>query len=249
MNIELMTMAKLTMTAKYMVKAGSFDSGLMPNENIEKIIFRFTAHGDGETYPAIEVDSREKWLKILQERGAEDFKLILADELDDYSQLTVFNKVPCVMLCFGKDYVSAWNRMWTINPSNNKWVVFMVESIIENPPKEKPRFGDVSQDMATLFPRLRALAQKLELSEFSFAFNAALKSLQADFVRGDQMAPAHQRLLQAATDAYVFGGQGSWNDKGRAAAEAKGLTAEYEALTKDLYRGIALSLMYVVNEW
>ncbi len=249
MNVELMTMAKLTMTAKFMLRTGSSDSGLMPNENIERMIFRFAAHDDGKTYPAVEVDSREEWLRILRERGAEDFKLILTDEIDDYSQLTVFNKIPCVILCFGQDYVSGWNRVWTINPVNNKWVVILVETIIENPPKDKPRFGDVSQDMATLLPRLRTLAQKLELSEFSFAFNAALKSLQADFVRGDQMTPAHQRLLQAATDAYVFGGQGSWNDKGRAAAKEKGLTAEYEALTKDLYRGIALSLMYVVNEW
>lgn len=249
MNMELMTMAQLTLTAKYMIRTGDFDRDIKLNENIEKVIFRFAAHGDGAAIPAIEVDSREDWLKILQERGAEDVKLIIPDEIDDYGKLIVFNKVPCVMLFFGRDYVSSWNRIWTINPANNKWIVLLVESIIENPPKEKPHFSDVSQDMATLLQRLRALAQKLELSEFSFAFNAALKSLQADFVRGDEMAPANRRLMQAAADAYVFGGQGSWNDKGQAAAAAKGLTAEYEALTKDLYRGITLSMMYAVNEW
>ena len=159
-----MTMAKLTMTAKFMLRTGSSDSGLMPNENIERMIFRFAAHDDGKTYPAVEVDSREEWLRILRERGAEDFKLILTDEIDDYSQLTVFNKIPCVILCFGQDYVSGWNRVWTINPVNNKWVVILVETIIENPPKDKPRFGDVSQDMATLLPSFRTLFSSVTLT-------------------------------------------------------------------------------------
>ncbi len=247
MNIELMTMAQLTLSAKYMIRTGDFDRVLRLNENIEKIIFRFAARG--EACPAAEVDSCEEWLRLLHERGAQDVKFITPDETDDYDKLTFFNRVPCTMLCFGRDYVSGWNRIWTVNPDNNRWIVIMVEDIIPNPPQEKPRFGDVSEDMATLLRRLRALAQKLEVSEFSFAFNAALKSLQADFVQGDEMAPANRRLMQAAADAYVFGGQGSWNDKGRAAAASKGLTAEYEALTKDLYRGIALSMMFAVNEW
>lgn len=246
MNIEIMTMAQLTLSAKYMIRTGDFDNSIRLNDNIEKIIFRFASHG--ETYPSAEVDSCEEWLRMLHERGAEDFKLIVTDETDDYGKLIVFNRLPCSILCFGRDYVSSWNRVWTVN-SDNKWVVLMVEDIIENPPQEKPRFGDVSQDMATLLHRLRALAQKLELSEFAFAFNAAIKSLQADFVRGDEMKPANRRLMKAAADAYVFGGQGSWNDKGQAAAATKGLTADYESLTKDLYRGIALSIMYAVNEW
>lgn len=250
MNGELINMIQLTLTAKYYINTGEFEKSLTKSEQVEGYDFHFVAQDFGTKAPAAQVLSCEEWVAMLKERGARDCKFIMADEVDDFARLARPNGLQCCMICFYDGGVTSWNKRWLYNPATRKWHVQLVEIVCEGAPDEKPQFGDVSQDMATLLGRLRVLAQKLELSEFSFRFHAAQKSLQANFVNADKMLqPAHRRLLSAAIDAYVFDGEHSWLEKGREAAENKGMTAEYDELTKALYRGIALSCMYAANEW
>ncbi len=246
MNIELLDMSRLTLLAKNYIRNGQFASSLANSSSVDKRLFRFAPERVGEVPYATE--SCEEWLEELKRRGATDFKLIMPDELDSFEKLDRVNGIPCCMIAFFEDRATSWNKLWSLNPTNGKWDVQMVEIPIAGM-QEKPVFQDVSEGMATLLERIRALAQKLRLSEFSFRFAAALKALQADFVAADIIEPANRRLLQSATEAYVFGGRGSWTDTAKSAAAEKGLSQEYESLTKDLYRGIALSIMYAVNEW
>ena len=246
MNVELLSMAQLGVAARYFARTGVQPDGLPQDERIGQMLFRFAPRGER---PETVVSGREAWLQALAERGMEDMLLLMQDSVEDIGALAQFNRLPCVLLCFYADGVTRWNRLWSYQPETGKWVVILQESPIDRPPEEKPRFSDVSQDMATLLAQIRALAQKRECSRFAFAFGAALKSLQADFVRGGEMPTVNRRLMKAATDAYVFGGEGSWNDVGQKAAQAKGMTEEYERLTQALFRGIALCMMYAVNEW
>lgn len=249
MNGELMNMIQLTLSAKYYIRKGENNEALTNNSSISKMSFSFAQLDFGSNAPAAEVESKEEWLKKLAERGAEDIKLIVVDKVDDFDKLVFTNAMPCFMLCFYDGGVTSWNKKWTFNSETGTWEVLYTENICRNAPPGKPEFEDVSQPMVTLLERIRALAQKLGLGEFSMQFAAALGSLQANFMGGDMMAPANRRLLQAAIQAYVFGSDGSWNDKAKFAAAGKGLAEEYQNLTNDLYKGIALSCMYAVNEW
>lgn len=250
MNGELINMIQLTLTAKHYVRTGEFEKSLTQSEQIEGYDFRFAAQDFGQKAPAFQANSCEEWLTALKERGADDFKFIMNDEPDDLERLSHPNGVQCCIICFYDGGASTWNKRWLYNPATQKWHVQLVESMINGAPEGKPQFSDVSQDMVTLLERLRALAQKLELSDFSFQFHVAQKSLQADFVSANKMMqPAHRRLLTAAIDAYVFDGENSWLQTGKAAAEKKALTEQYDDLTRALYRGIALSCMYAANEW
>lgn len=248
MNGELMNMAQLTLAAEHYLKTGSFPRQLTESKQITGYEFQFAPLGEEEAKATADC---EEWARELKARGVSTVKLLIGDEVDDFRKLALPNALPCVIFCFHEDdSVTAWSRLWQLNPFNGTWFVRYEEKVIENAPSERPRFGDVSQDMVRVLERIRALAQKLELSDFAFQFRIAQKSLQANFV-GDKglMEPAHRRLLQAATEAFVFTpDENGWQEKGRAAAEQKGLLEEYQSLTKELYRGIALSIMYAVNE-
>ena len=250
MNGELMNMMQMTLMAKHYIRTGEVEESLANNSIIGDMHFTFAEQDFGEKAPSAEIDTKEEWLKTLVERGAEDVKLLVVDELDNFDRLALVNGMPCCMLCFYTGGVTSWNKRWSFDEDTQKWNVHFVETVCHNTPPEKPKFYDITPQFVTLLEKIRGLAQKLGLGEFAFKFSAALGSLQADFVHGDaSMTPAHHRLLSAAIQAYVFGEKGSWNDKAKFAAAGKGLSEEYESLTKDLYRGIALACMYAVNEW
>ena len=245
MNIELLDMTRLTLLAKAFIQKSQVVPALAESSNVSRRLFRFASQGEGNAFAT---ESWKEWLEELSRRGAEDFKLIMHEELDTFEKLDRVNGIPCCIICFYHDRATSWNKLWSYDPVLNKWDVQLVEIPVAQM-YAKPVFKDVSVSMATLLERIRALAQKLKLSEFSFSFASALKALQADLVSADIIAPVNRRLLQAATEAYVFGGKGSWTDTAKSAAEAKGLSDEYETLTRELYRGIALSIMFAVNEW
>ena len=246
MNIELLDMSRMTILAKYYIRNGQVAFRLTESADIDARIFRFAPLREGET-PTV-VRTCEDWLKELSRRGADDCKLIVPTELDSFERLDRANAIRCCMICFYGDRASSWNKLWSYDPDKGKWSVQYVEIPVDKM-HEKPVFNDVTDNMAELLVQIRDLSRRLRLSEFSFRFSAALKALQSDYIAADFTAPAGSRLMKAATEAYVFGGKDSWTDTAKFAAAGKGLSKEYEALTMDLYRGIALSVMYAVNEW
>lgn len=246
MNIELLDMSRMTLLAKYYMKNRQVASSLVESADIEIRRFRFAPLQAEGT--AVESDSCEEWLKELSRRGATDCKLIVPLELDSFDRLNRPNGIRCCMICFYGDRATSWNKLWTYNPIKGKWIVQYVEIPVRQT-NEKPVFHDVSENMAVLLERLRDLARNLKLSEYSFRFAAALKALQSDYIAAEFTEPTYSRLMKAATEAYVFDGKEPWTETAKFAAAGKGLSEEYDALTRELYRGIALSVMYAVNEW
>ena len=246
MNNELLDMSRMTILAKAYVKNGQYVPPLAASGIISHRLFRF-APEDGESR-AYAAASCEEWVKELSHRGATDFKLIVPDELDSFDKLDRANGIPCCIICFYGNRATVWNKLWVYEPESQKWFVQLIESTIEKT-HDKPVFNDVTENMVTLLERIRTLSRKLRLSEFSFRFSAALKVLQNDLTEPSVPSPLTSRLIHAASEAYVFGGRGSWTDTAKSAAEGAGLSDEYTFLTRELYRGIALSIMYAVNEW
>ncbi len=246
MNIELLDMSNMTLLAKYYLRHGTFAASLAESDGIALRRFRFAPRRAGE--PAAEAASCEEWVKELSRRGADDCKLIIPVELGSFEGLSRANGVRCCMICFYGDRATSWNKLWTFDPLNKKWMVQYVEIPVDKT-HEKPVFEDVTDSMAVLLNRLRDLSRTLRLNEYSFRFAAALKALQTDYVAAEFTQPVGSRLMRAATEAYVFGGEDSWTEKAKFAAAGKGLSEEFDALTRALYRGIALSMMYAVNEW
>lgn len=246
MNIELLDMSRMTILAKYYIRNGQFAPSLAESSDIEIRRFRFAPMKAGQA--AMDVGSCEEWLRELSRRGADDFKLIIPLELDSLARLDRANGVQCCMICFYGERATSWNKLWTYDSVKNQWIVQYLEIPVEKT-HEKPVFKDVTDNMTELLKRLRDLARTLRLSEFSFRFSAALKALQSDYVASEFTLPAGSRLMKAAAEAYVFGGKDSWTDSAKFIAAGKGMSDEYETLTRDLYQGIALSIMYAVNEW
>ena len=246
MNMELLDMSRMTILTKYYIRNRQVATSLAESNDIELRHFRFAALRPGEA--SVEAASCEEWLKELLRRGAEDCKLIVPLEVDSFEKLDRPNGIRCCMICFYSDRATSWNKLWTYDPIKEKWIVQYIEIPVKGT-HEKPFFDDVSDSMATLLAQLRDLARQLKLNEFSFRFATALKALQADYIASEFTAPVGSRLMKAATEAYVFGGQNPWTEAAKFAAAGKGLSEEYEALTRELYRGIALSVMYAVNEW
>lgn len=246
MNIELLDMSRMTILAKSYVQKGQFAPSLASSASVDRRLFKFAPVQDGDA--VCESESCEEWLKELARRGATDFKLIIPVELDSFERLDRANGIRCCIICFYRDRATSWNKLWLYDAAKDKWFVQYVEMPVDRM-HEKPVFEDVSDNMTILLERIRDLSRRLQLSEFSFRFSAALKALQSDYIASENTSPVSRRLMQAATEAYVFGGNGSWTDTARFAAAGKGMFDEYELLTRDLYRGIALSIMYAVNEW
>ena len=250
MNGELMNLFQLTLAARQSLRTEKVTLPPSDSTLVEGYDFQFAQRGEKDALPAVRTERVADWLELLRTRGARDLKLIVEDQIADYEALRGLNGLPCCLICFYDDGATVWQKRWLYNVVSKRCHVHMEEFVIPQPPQEKPMFRDVSQDMVMLLERLRALAQKLELSRFAFAFRAAQNKLQANFVPADgMMSPAHRRLLAAATEAYVFDGEVPWTEEGKAAAEQKGLLEEYQLLTEELYRGIALSYMYAANEW
>ena len=246
MNIELHDMSRLTILAKAFLKNGAYPASLTKSADVGKRLFRFSPEYDGGD--AYEVCSCEEWLDELSRRGATDFKLIVPQEIDGFDRLGRANGLPCCIICFYGGRATAWNRLWSYDGAMGKWYAQLIEFRIAKA-HEKPVLSDPTEDMINLLGRIRELSRRLHLSEFSFRFSAALKALQTDLPHASTLAPLNYRLFRAATEAYVFGGRGSWTDTARIAASDKGLSDEYGFLTGELYKGIALCLMYAVNEW
>ena len=55
--------------------------------------------------------------------------------------------------------------------------------------------------------------------------------------------------FEAASNADVFGGMGSWNDGPAAKAATEGKLEEYNKLSDMLFNQIALAVMYAINQW
>lgn len=241
LNIELLDMIRLTAQARRRVRGGEAFIRPAGISSVGGRSFRFAADPAGGK-PAAEVNRVDEWLAELAARGAEDFSLIMPDHIDSYERLGRLNGISCCIICFYRDRATSWNKLWSYDDGTGNYSVSLIEIPVEHK-HDKPVFRDVTDSMKELFTRLERLSSELGQTGFERRFRKAGEALD------DRTDTVYGRLLSAAVEAYVFGGEGSWNDSVAFLAAGRGLAEEYGFLTRELYRGIALSVMYAVNEW
>jgi len=134
------------------------------------------------------------------------------------------------------------NRIWRVT----YWSVGLVPS---------PRRDDVSRASAELRGALKDIRDfaRGEASDWVAWFDKALDCLRSDRpppYHADMLPPvgyarAARRLLAAASQAWVFGGMGSWNDIG----VEKPQQARYEACSERLYRAVVGACCTTTNSF
>ena len=100
------------------------------------------------------------------------------------------------------------------------------------------------------------MADKIDFQNFANIFTEAYDMLDVKEVESyyhkkyfSLMPERNARLLCSAGISDVFGGMGSWDDGVPYCAYEKGLTDEYDKLSKELSEQIELATMYALNEW
>jgi hypothetical protein len=100
-----------------------------------------------------------------------------------------------------------------------------------------------------------ALRPEVDLGNFVDCFSSALRMLDSSQPEGayhpDLLPPsgyglAARQVLAGATQAYVFGGMGSWNDIG---FTDKNLNEEYEKVTRELFEAVKFALLSASNSF
>ena len=104
--------------------------------------------------------------------------------------------------------------------------------------------------------KIRDFSNEIGVKNFANIFNYAFELLdKKKYIMNKEKFPLNflpdknARLYVSSMTANVFGGMGSWNDGVPYCAYEKGLTDEYDKLSKELSEQIELATMYALNEW
>lgn len=107
------------------------------------------------------------------------------------------------------------------------------------------------QDVRAALVDIEALARKMEGQPFAEVFAGAREALNEtaatapafDFLRLTDLSEAARRLLQASSQAFVFGGMGSWNDM----VPEEALLARYNATSEALFVALQRAVIAIAN--
>jgi len=162
--------------------------------------------------------------------------------------------------CFSK-YADYWLSRWEVTdrkaPDKRIWKV-TYGRVAEN--KGLPRFSiDLLSDkdkLESILKRIGTFARQHDLDFWADKFHNALEALTSDdpisltyhkdLLPVDGYGLDAKRLISACSEAWVFGGMGSWNDLG---FEDKSENEQYERLSKDLYETINLCVVTAANSY
>ena len=246
MNGEVAQICDIAIYARYALKTKNKIS-YKPGKYENKIEFLFT-----ENFKAKDVN---EWYEHCIEKGLEDIKLSMPIAVKDPSLLAFSNASQAGLICYFKDnlvtyFIPKWEH------KDNGWNTIYREYKWENPPKEKLKFEDNTEDFKNTLSRITTLADKIDFQNFANIFTKAYDMLDGKEIENyfykkyfSLMTEKNVRLFGSAGISDVFGGMGSWNDSPSWYAYEKGLENDYKNLSSKLLTQIRLALLYSVNEW
>ena len=207
---------------------------------------------DNQKYKAKNV---EEWFEYCIDRGLQNTKFLIPTSVKDRSFLGFVNTSQASLVCFFENnlvtyFIPKWEYF------DNKWYITYTEHKCQNPPKKKPKFSDNSEDFKNTLRRIATFADKIDFQNFANIFTKAYDMLDGKEIENyfykkyfSLMPEKNVRLFASAGISDVFGGMGSWNDGVECYAYEKGLTDEYDKLSKELSEQMELATMYALNEW
>ena len=249
MNGEVVQICDITIASKFALKTKNKIS-YIPSKYENKIEFLFT-----ENYKAKNVN---EWYDYCIEKGLEDIKLLMPISVKDPNLLGFANTSQASLVCFFKNsLITYFTPNWQYK--NNAWNIIYTEYKWENPPKEKPKFSDNTEDFKNILSRIASFADKIDFQNFANIFIEAFNILNGKSIENIknnffeqyffELPEINKRLFYASNISDVFGGMGSWNDCPPFSASERGLENEYKNLSSELLTQIRLALLYSVNEW
>lgn len=233
-------------------------------------VFQFVPEREGEKGEMIE--DVEGWYARCVYNGMEDIKILAPTGVKDRRVLGFINTSQNIMLCFyPNDVIHMWMPRWGLDKERKGWRIIFQERIWENHPAGKPNYKDNTETFTQVLGDIGKLARDLGLEHWADVFDRSISMLKGGFdyeaydreveerfkekgkiipARRHLDIPGHYKdVFEAASNADVFGGMGSWNDSPAAVAAQNGKDKEYNELSDKLFNQIALAVMYSINQW
>ncbi len=232
--------------------------------------FQFAPEREGEKGEMVEgVDG---WYARCAYNGMDDVKLLAPTGVKDRRILGFINTSQNIMLCFyPDDVIHMWMPKWVMDKKRKGWHIIYTEKIWENHPTGKPVYKDNTDTFKETLEQIRDFSRELGFENWAKVFERSISMLEGgfDYEADDEMImeqfkkqgrnvpprrhlelPGHNRdLFEAASNADVFAGMGSWNDEPAGKAAAEGKEKEYNELSDKLFNQIAIATMYSINQW
>lgn len=246
MNGEIGLASRLTIAAKNAVNGGSREFARLPYENSVTFIME-----DGRT-----LSSPEEWLNWLVEDGKPTIFMFMPHEVKDRRILGFSNTSNCIIYVRRTHkQVSSFTPHWDFDKENGVWNITITQRIMNQAPKDLPKFADNSEALAKALDGMKKLAEELEFPAFRDCFAASLSLLEGSYFPTEliekmqlpEMDEDKRRIYLACVMSDVFGGMGSWNDAPEVAANEKGLLEKYNTISNVFLSINRLNLMYAVN--
>ena len=197
----------------------------------------------------------QTWFEHMQQRGLNDVLFLTPLTAKGRETAGFANAAENRLVCFTKEgEVSYFTAQWRFDQSLRSWDIDYTENRWPKAPAGRPRFADPTEAFGDTLARIADFAEVIEAKEFAALFRRAQRTLydgtgqEASWMT-IELPERQMKLFQAASMADVFGGMGSWNDSPPYLAHEKQLSAEYAALSDQLFRQIRLAALYAVNEW
>ena len=157
-----------------------------------------------------------------------------------------------------KDRTGSWEAAWQVTakdaPDRRIWSVsYRRVTAPRHSGSPNPDLATIREELGTNLIEIRDFAQSHKLDGFAKCFQSALDCLDAekpltkiyhtDLVPSDWYSLTAEQTLATCSEAWVFGGMGSWNDLGFEGDANK----TYERLSKGLYAAIIHGIVSAVN--
>lgn len=249
MNGEFINLCTLAVSARLALKKGGFDYTKQKYVISEEYVFlpRKTFFLPGRQ--TVE-KSADEWFARLKKSGLCDVKMMLPSDANP--SLHGFSNSICGrVLCFFKSgRVTYFSPVWKFNEKERGWEIVFTEREWSNPPKDRPKFADNTDEFGSVLTEIAELADRIDEKFWAGVFRDAKQLLDGSGIPDkDDIPEKNMRLAYAAAKSDVFGAMGSWNDSPPYSAAEKGLSDDYKQLSKELFAQIQKALLYAVNEF
>ena len=227
----------------------------LPFEYEKNIEFLFTKNKIFFFEKSYKAKTIEDWYKYCLKLGLEDIQILLPVSLKSSNIPNELNTNKNKFICYFKNnLVLYFTPKW--NATSGGWNIIYTAHKYENSTNEKIKFYDNTEDFRNILVKIRDFSNEIGVRNFANIFNYAFELLdEKKYIMNKEKFPLNflpdknVRLYVSSMTANVFGGMGSWNDGVPYCAYEKGLTDEYDKLSKELSEQIELATMYALNEW
>ena len=227
----------------------------LPFEYEKNIEFLFTKNKVFFFERSYKAKTIEEWYKYCLKLGLEDIQILLPVSLKNSNIPDKLNTNKNKFICYFKNnLVLYFTPKW--NATSGGWNIIYTAHKYKNSTNEKIKFYYNTEDFRNILIKIRDFSNEIGVRNFANIFNYAFELLdEKKYTMNKEKFPLNflldknARLYVSSMTANVFGGMGSWNDDVPYCAYEKGLTDEYEKLSKELSEQMELATMYALNEW